>query len=214
MAAGEEEISRIIGCDERDWRGILGVPGDADEVQIKKAYKKLALVVHPDKSSHARAREAFVKVGNAYRKLTRGDDDDTAVGGQSRAATYEEAEEIFREFMKSNDVFRAGFQAGMGDVNGAATFNLGDMFSGKFNFSKASLGVAWASWEVFLAKRTFIIRALLYPVGIIGYFIASAFVATLPWSLVAVVLLFVYFFFKMIIWVLFHLSTFSSWSRH
>jgi len=32
----------------RDFYKILGVPNDADEVVIKKAYRKLSLVYHPD----------------------------------------------------------------------------------------------------------------------------------------------------------------------
>ncbi|KAK3816027.1 MAG: hypothetical protein J3Q66DRAFT_431566 [Benniella sp.] len=46
-----------------DYYGILGVPKDADESQIKKAYRKLALKYHPDKKK-------FHDIGEAYEVLS------------------------------------------------------------------------------------------------------------------------------------------------
>ena len=52
---------------------ILGVPKDATAVQIKSAYRKLALKHHPDKQSTDEARQRstliFVKLSNAYEIL-------------------------------------------------------------------------------------------------------------------------------------------------
>lgn len=51
---------------------VLGVPKDANEETIKKAYKKLALQYHPDKNSDPEAVEKFKDISNAYEKITKG----------------------------------------------------------------------------------------------------------------------------------------------
>jgi DnaJ family protein B protein 6 len=53
---------------------VLGVPEDATEDQIKKAYRKLALKHHPDKQSTDELRQqapaVFAKISNAYELLS------------------------------------------------------------------------------------------------------------------------------------------------
>lgn len=45
---------------------ILGVPRNADEKQIKMAYRKLAKDWHPDKNKSPDAAEKFMKINQAY----------------------------------------------------------------------------------------------------------------------------------------------------
>jgi len=53
---------------------VLGIPGDADEEKIKRAYKRLALEHHPDrpnnKGKEEESRFKFMKITEAYEKLT------------------------------------------------------------------------------------------------------------------------------------------------
>ncbi|ONK67544.1 uncharacterized protein A4U43_C05F1140 [Asparagus officinalis] len=55
---------------EIDWYGILQVIPTADELTIKKQYRKLALLLHPDKNKFGGAEAAFKLVGEAHRTLT------------------------------------------------------------------------------------------------------------------------------------------------
>jgi curved DNA-binding protein CbpA len=59
----EELIQKIKGTE--DLYEILGVAKEADEKDITKAYRKLALKLHPDKCTLEGGEDAFKKVGNA-----------------------------------------------------------------------------------------------------------------------------------------------------
>lgn len=60
----------------KDYYKILGIDRSASEVEIKKAYRKLALVYHPDKQAglteeeKENAEKKFKEVGEAYSVLT------------------------------------------------------------------------------------------------------------------------------------------------
>ncbi|QCD77703.1 DnaJ-like protein subfamily B member 12 [Vigna unguiculata] len=55
---------------DMDWYGILQTQQSADEATIKKQYRKLALLLHPDKNKSAGAEAAFKLVGEANRVLS------------------------------------------------------------------------------------------------------------------------------------------------
>lgn len=51
-----------VSAEEKDYYKLLGVPKDATEKQIKKAFRKLAIKYHPDKNPDPSAREEFEKI--------------------------------------------------------------------------------------------------------------------------------------------------------
>src|ERR1051325_9979132 len=53
----------------RDYYAVLGVPRDASEAAIKKAYRKLAMESHPDRNREAGAEERFKEIAEAYEVL-------------------------------------------------------------------------------------------------------------------------------------------------
>lgn len=59
---------------KRDYYEVLGVPRDADEGAIKKAYRRLAMKFHPDRNpDDADASERFREASEAYEVLSDGD---------------------------------------------------------------------------------------------------------------------------------------------
>ena len=49
---------------------ILNIPESASNKEIKKAYNKLVLKYHPDKSHEKNAKEKYIEVTSAYKALT------------------------------------------------------------------------------------------------------------------------------------------------
>ena len=60
----ERECQIIL--EKKNYYEILGVEKTADDNQIKKAYRKLAIKFHPDKNKAKSAEEAFKKVNQAF----------------------------------------------------------------------------------------------------------------------------------------------------
>ena len=55
----------------KDYYKILDIEKDADENQIKKAYRKAAIIHHPDKNpDDEHAAERFKDIGEAYETLS------------------------------------------------------------------------------------------------------------------------------------------------
>ncbi len=59
-----------MATSERDYYEVLGVPRDADEATIKKAFRRLARRLHPDVSDEPDAEARFREVTEAYEVLT------------------------------------------------------------------------------------------------------------------------------------------------
>ncbi|KAE9615984.1 putative DnaJ domain-containing protein [Lupinus albus] len=61
--------NKVFGSD-MDWYGILQTEQVADEATVKKQYRKLALLLHPDKNKSVGAEAAFKLIGEANRVLS------------------------------------------------------------------------------------------------------------------------------------------------
>ena len=66
----ESAVNRILGLG-KDYYKILDVPKEASADDLKKAYRKIALQIHPDKNNAPGSGEAFKKVGTAMEVLSK-----------------------------------------------------------------------------------------------------------------------------------------------
>lgn len=62
--------AKNIVCGEADWYGILGVSQYSDDETVRKQYKKLALLLHPDKNQSVGADGAFKLISQAWSLLS------------------------------------------------------------------------------------------------------------------------------------------------
>ncbi|PKS10232.1 hypothetical protein jhhlp_001982 [Lomentospora prolificans] len=93
----------------KDYYKILGVEKDADDNAIKKAYRKLAIVHHPDKNQgNKEAEERFKDISEAY---------DTLSNPQKRAQ-YDNGDDL----VDMSDMFGGG--GGMGNIDPEILFSM------------------------------------------------------------------------------------------
>ncbi|QGV79436.1 molecular chaperone DnaJ [Streptomyces ficellus] len=98
---------------EKDYYKVLGVPKDATEAEIKKAYRKLAREFHPDANKGDAGAEA------RFKEISEAND---VLGDAKKRKEYDDARALF-----GNGGFRAGPGGGAG---GTFNFDLGDLFGG------------------------------------------------------------------------------------
>jgi curved DNA-binding protein len=112
----------------KDYYKVLGVPRDADEKEIKKAYRKLAVKYHPDKNpGDHQAEERFKEINEAYEVL----------GDSTKRAKYDQLGQSYQAWQ------RMGGQPGgfdwsqwTGGAPGGVRVevgDLGDLFGGGFS---------------------------------------------------------------------------------
>src|SRR6266508_724665 len=107
---------------KRDYYEVLGVNRDANEEEIKKAYRKLAIKHHPDKNPGDKAAEEnFKELGEAYEALSDPQKraaydhyghaafDPRARMGRAGAGGFHDPFESFREVFGSSGIFEYFF---------------------------------------------------------------------------------------------------------
>ena len=114
---------------EKDFYKELGIPSDASQEDIKRAYRKLARELHPDANpDNPRAEERFKAVSEAHNVLS----------DPTKRKEYDETRRLFseggfgRRFSASNF---GGFGAG-----DATEFNLNDLFDAAGQTGGANIG--------------------------------------------------------------------------
>ncbi|XP_023727745.1 uncharacterized protein LOC111875610, partial [Cryptotermes secundus] len=65
-STGEEAMRRLLACKGKDPYSILGVTPQCTDDDIKKYYKRQAVLVHPDKNNQPGAEEAFKILVHAF----------------------------------------------------------------------------------------------------------------------------------------------------
>lgn len=81
----------------KDYYDVLGVPRNATQEQIKKAYRELALKLHPDRNKEKGAESKFKEVNEAYAVL----------GDEQKRKQYDSfGPEGFGQRFTSDDIFR------------------------------------------------------------------------------------------------------------
>jgi curved DNA-binding protein CbpA len=54
----------------KDYHKVLGIRKGASKEEIKEAYRRLALIFHPDRNKDAKAEERFKEINEAYAVLS------------------------------------------------------------------------------------------------------------------------------------------------
>jgi molecular chaperone DnaJ len=67
---GFEDYTLGVMAIEQDYYQILGVPRNASEEEIKRAFRRLAFQYHPDRNRDQRAEERFKEINEAYQVLS------------------------------------------------------------------------------------------------------------------------------------------------
>ncbi|WP_024801722.1 molecular chaperone DnaJ [Nocardia sp. BMG51109] len=115
---------------EKDFYKELGISSSATQDEVKKAYRKLARDLHPDKNpGDAKAEERFKAVSEAH----------TVLADPEKRKEYDEARRLFAS---GGGFGRGGFSpgGGYGQGGGFNEFNLGDIFGGASAAGGAGLG--------------------------------------------------------------------------
>ena len=102
----------------QDYYTILGVPRDADEQAIKRAFRKLAFQYHPDRNQEPGAEDQFKAISEAYAVLSDPEKRAAFDAGEAQGASVRAAEDIFSD-IDFRDLF-----SGLGfDFAGAGRFD-------------------------------------------------------------------------------------------
>src|SRR3989338_6478465 len=121
----------------KDYYSILGVSKSATDVDIKKAYRKLALEHHPDRNKGNKAsEEKFKEVTKAYEVLS---------DPQKKQAYDQFGHSAFEQGAGQGNPFAGGFGGQQGGQYGALTYT----YSGSGNGQGFDFGGFSDPFEIF-----------------------------------------------------------------
>lgn len=104
-------VQRILRT--KDYYAALDVSKDASDDEIKKAYKKIALKLHPDKNKAPGAEEAFKKLSKVYQGLSNPESKEAYDRyGDEERIPQQQRHHHQQDFMTPDDLFAAFFGGG------------------------------------------------------------------------------------------------------
>jgi len=131
-------VKRVRVCKVTEYYEILAVSRECEENEVKKAYRKLALLLHPDKNGAPGADEAFKMVSKAFQILSdadkrasydrHGSDPESRFGGMSSAGdgppgfAGNSFGAQFEGELSPEDLFNMFFGGGGGGMMGGGPF--------------------------------------------------------------------------------------------
>lgn len=196
--AGGSSVSDLIAriARAKNHYETLGVEDEdhaaVDVKVLTRAYRRLALRLHPDKCRAAGAEDAFKKVGHAYATLSSpegrahydrfGSDAPAGGGGFGGAAPQrQDAAEFFREFMARNPDVAAAWSAGSDGVTRGPE---GGVDLSGFDFSAATLagGKAWWERRAEELPDSALLRVPFRLLGRVIFALVYGFTQTMPYS--------------------------------
>ena len=117
---------------DKDYYGILSVPRDCSQEDIKKAFRKLALKYHPDRNRGDKAAEekfkeaatAYEILGDAKKRAQYDQFGHAGVNSRFGQAGFQDMRDIFssfRDIFEGGDFFGRGFSSFFGDQGFSST---------------------------------------------------------------------------------------------
>lgn len=137
-------VQRVRRCKATAFYEILDIKIDASDLEIKKAYRKLALIMHPDKNKAPGADEAFKMISRAFQILSdpqkrsafdaNGQDPDSRSAGMSNGASSGfpsgmRGSTMFQDEISPEELFNMFFGGGAGAFGGGSPFGQGPTFT-------------------------------------------------------------------------------------
>jgi hypothetical protein len=186
-------IKRALASE--DYYAILGVERNATEAEIKKSYRNIARMTHPDKCQLPKCEDAFKKVGAAYKCLSNADSrrsydvtgSEASEGGMGGGHPFND--EMFSQFFHQNG--NSSAQSGFGG-NGFQTNIAFPPFLAQI--------IEVVPWKIVLpvlivAGIYFLFRFLFWILSLSFYIIPILYItpARVRWWLVLLVLILSYF---------------------
>jgi len=115
-----------------DYYQILGVPRNADDAALKKAYRKLAVKWHPDKNpDNAEATKKFQKISEAYAVLS--DQKKRKLYDQLGHQGVQQADQVPDDYVnRGGTPFAGGFPGGFSSAGSGPTFHFSTSGPGGF----------------------------------------------------------------------------------